>query len=687
MVVNFIEMKLSPEEKRFLIERIAAGEALPDDFQEKLFPTEQKEYELRYGGKMRREDVLADQDGSFAVPLQIERTFNGERKLFDDGWRNLIVFGDNLHFLKTCYADKDELIKDKVKGKVKLIYIDPPFGTGDQYDGNKGQSAYQAKRKSADFVELIRRRLIVAKEILANDGSIFVRQDYHFGHYIKLVIDEVFGKENFRNEIIVNRIKKNIVLSQRQKSYPTATDTIYFYSNHDLFYLEDISQQRKKERKAFWRHLDDSAGQGKPKDFFGKTLIPPVGKHFKYSQENIDELISQRKLRLVCKVCSYEHYEGIWETCPQCESDNVRPEYFVKASNDLAIDSNWTDIPGYSNSTNYPTENSEVLLERIIKGTTKEEDLVLDFFGGSGTTVAVAEKLGRRWITCDIGKFSFYTMQKRLLTIQNSKNLTQPNKKYGKQARTFLTVNTGLYDIEKLNALTREKYTKFVLDLFEVEPKRKRINGVEFHGERKDGYDVFVRDFWQDANAKITEEYLETLHALVGRNKSTRFYIIAPANAVSFVGDYHEIDDVRYYFLKIPYQIINELHREPFARARQPRSKTRINDLDNAVGFHFMRQPDVECKFENGDLIISKFEARERNGNQAFENFEALAMLVVDANFNGKDFTMTAFHFAEDLKRRREGEIVIPLASYGEKIVVAFIDLFGNEFKQEIKTN
>ena len=98
LTFNINQMKLSPEEKKFLIERIAAGEALPDDFQEKLFPTEQKEYELRYGGKMRREDVLADQDGSFAVPLQIERTFNGERELFDDGWRNLIVFGDNLHF-------------------------------------------------------------------------------------------------------------------------------------------------------------------------------------------------------------------------------------------------------------------------------------------------------------------------------------------------------------------------------------------------------------------------------------------------------------------------------------------------------------------------------------------------------------------------------------------------------------
>lgn len=183
---------------------------------------------------------------------------------------------------------------------------------------------------------------------------------------------------------------------------------------------------------------------------------------------SIDELIEQKRLRINEDI-AFKDLEG---------SRIVGlPEYLQTEK--IIVDSNWTDIKGYVFASDYPTENPEELLERIIQAATNEDDLVLDFFGGSGTTVAVAEKLGRRWITCDIGKFSFYTMQKRLLTIQNSKSLTQPNKKYGKQARTFLTVNTGLYDIEKLNALTREKYTKFVLDLFEVEPKRKRINGVE----------------------------------------------------------------------------------------------------------------------------------------------------------------------------------------------------------------
>jgi len=186
-----IKMKLTLEEKQFLIQKIAADESLPEDFKEKLFPTTQKEYELRYAGKMRREDLLADQDGTFAVPLQIEKVFNGGRETFDDGWKNMVVFGDNLQFLKTLYADKDATVKGKVKGKVKLIYIDPPFGTSDDFTSKTGQVAYQDRIKNADFIEFIRRRLIVAKEILAKDGTIYLHLDAKKGHAVKLIMEEI----------------------------------------------------------------------------------------------------------------------------------------------------------------------------------------------------------------------------------------------------------------------------------------------------------------------------------------------------------------------------------------------------------------------------------------------------------------------------------------------------------------
>jgi len=250
-------MALNKHEIADIIERLQSGENLPDDYKYKLFPVTQKEYELVYGGKMRREDVLANEDGVFPVPLQVEKIYNGSRKQWDDGWRNIIAFGDNLQLLKTIYENKDPLIKDKVKGKVKLIYIDPPFGTGDEYDGNKGQTAYSAKAKGAEFVEFLRRRLIIAREILADDGNIFIRIDYHFGHYVKIVLDEVFGKQLFQNEIVINRFKRQL---RNLNQFNHATDSIFFYSKTEDNTFNELIRNRicsfcGQEKEPEWHHM------------------------------------------------------------------------------------------------------------------------------------------------------------------------------------------------------------------------------------------------------------------------------------------------------------------------------------------------------------------------------------------------------------------------------------------------
>lgn len=168
---------LTQKEIEFIIEKLKNGQQLPEDLQYKLFPVKQKEYELVYGGKMRKEDILANEDGVFPVPLQVEKVFNGKRENWEDEWRNMIVFGDNLQFLKTVYENRDPLIKDKIKGKVKLIYIDPPFATESDFDTKEGQLAYVDKATNSEFVEYLRRRLVVAKEVLADNGSIYVHID------------------------------------------------------------------------------------------------------------------------------------------------------------------------------------------------------------------------------------------------------------------------------------------------------------------------------------------------------------------------------------------------------------------------------------------------------------------------------------------------------------------------------
>ena len=651
---------LTIHDREFLIECLGKGTPLPDDFKEKLFPTTHKEYELRYAGKMRKEDLLADQDGTFAVPLQVEKIYNGDREKYKDGWRNMIVFGDNLQFLKTCYANKDELIRNKVKGKVKLIYIDPPFATESDFKNTQGQLAYSDKAKGSEFVEYLRRRLIVAKEILAENGTIYLHLDSKKGHPIKVIMDEIFSGFQFSEIIWV------CGLMGSGKFYPKAHETIFCYKKPDstfnppprLGYSKRITNALVMDDGGWYytRGKESSGGSG-----YLKTYICT------------DPQLSKEE---AIEVANKNRPQTAWDVW-------IGKEELAQEFNDVPVGTYaYTEIENVG----YPTQKPELLLKRIIEASTNKNDIVLDFFGGSGTTAAVAEKLNRKWITCDIGKYSFYTIQKRLLSLEESKDFNDPKKRYGKQARTFVTLNTGIYDLKKMQELNQDKYIEFVLQLFEVTPMPKTIKGIKLHGERKDGYSVLVWDYWNHKDSAVDIFFLEQLHQNIGKRISKRLYIIAPANAVQFISDFHEIDDVRYYFLKIPYQIIRELHPKSFAKFRQPSSKSKINDLDNAIGFHFMLQPEVQSEFKNGKLVIKKFLSnfREEETDKQLPNFESLSMVIIDEKFNGKDFMMSQCLFKEDIEDKN-GTLHIPLGKTGKQICVIYIDLYGNEFKETIK--
>ena len=691
-----MNMKLSKYEIQDLIERLQKGDNIPDDYKYKLFPAKQKEYELVYGGKMRKEDVLANEDGVFPVPLQVEKIFNGKRETWKDGWKNIISFGDNLQFLKTIYENKDPLIKDKVKGKVKLIYIDPPFGTGDEYGGNKGQKAYTAKAKGADFVEFVRRRLIVAREILAPDGFIFVRQAYNFGFEIKIILDEVFGKNNFRNEIIINKANKQGAIDKR---FNPATEFLFLYSLVSDSKIQPLFKSRENDIKWLDMHSPKENTYSHTITYKSKNFIAPQGRHWTFSQIRLNELASEKRIKIVKK-----NYTDVYGK----EQKEIL-QYLM--DNKETIESNWTDIPGYSFSNNYPTENSEVLLERVINSTTKKGDIVLDFFGGSGTTASVAEKLNRRWLSCDIGKLSFYTVQKRKLNIEKSKSLSNPKKKYGKQAKSFVTINTGQYDLEKVFNLKHSEYSNFVTNLFEIEPIKKTISGIKINGQRKDGYYALIWSYWDFKDASVDEEYLHNLHSNIGKKISDRLYIVAPASYVDFISDYYEIDNIRYYFLKVPYHIIKELHKIKFKKFRQPQSKKNVNDLEDAIGFHFMKQPEVETKVitttKDVKISINKFHSdfSEDGKGKELGNLESLAMVLIDKDFDGHAFDMDEYYFAEDLLPKKKGKTddenigeelkktkeinlsVIPKKECGKDIMIIYIDIYGNEFKERFEVN
>ena len=426
----------------------------------------------------------------------------------------------------------------------------------------------------------------------------------------------------------------------------------------------------------------------------GVKFIAPKGRHWSFSQKRMDQLDKEGRLRITKK--EYIDVNG--------RKRDRMIQY--KTDEQETLESNWTDVPSYSFSTGYPTENSEVILKRVIQSLSDEKDLVMDFFAGSGTTLVVSEKLNRRWIGCDIGKLAIYTMQTRLLEIDQSKDLGDLKKKYGKPAKSFAVVTSGLYDLKKVFESNKDEYTRFVKGLFEIDDtKTKTIGGVDIDGKKREFY-AKIFPYWDLVGVSVDEKYLQELHKNIGSKIDGRFYIIAPANNVDFISDYYEIDGIHYYFLKVPYQIIKELHRVQFKKLRQPQSKKNINDLDEAVGFHFIRQPEVKSEVKNTKdgvkLKIKKFESaytQDEVGDK-LRNFESLAMLLVDYKYNGNEFVMDDYMFAADiiknnqeteeelrteLSNKKSIDIELPAKKCGKQMMVIYVDIYGNEFREVIK--
>lgn len=209
------------DQRQEIIRLLQQGEELSSEWARILFPPEKREYELMYQGKEREEDIIAD---TFAVPLQKVRTFA------DSGadWHNKLIFGDNLQVMKSLLELKraGTLCNGDGTPGIRLVYIDPPFATNRDFAGSAEQKAYQDKIVGARFIEFLRRRLILLRELLADDGSIFVHLDWKKGHYIRVILDELFGERNFLNEVIWHYRKWSTEIKAFQRNH----DSIFWYS-------------------------------------------------------------------------------------------------------------------------------------------------------------------------------------------------------------------------------------------------------------------------------------------------------------------------------------------------------------------------------------------------------------------------------------------------------------------------
>jgi len=289
----------------------------------------------------------------------------------------------------------------------------------------------------------------------------------------------------------------------------------------------------------------------------------------------------------------------------------------------------------------------------------------------------------------DSSKLAIYTMIKRMFNLKEEIG----NKGKSLKPKPFVLYNAGLYeDHDFILSIGEEQYRKFAMELFQVELKDFEINGLKMDGLL---FNCPVKVFSQ--RGFLTEEYVEELHRTVGEYVTGRMFIIAPASRVYFLQDYIEKDGIRYYILRIPYSIIDELHKKAFIRPLQPTSASEINQLIEQIGFDFINPPNVKVEYyrrkpkdklikEELIIEIKEFEAVQRSKEpiEFKDPKDALSMVLIDTDYNGKYFNMSHYFFADDIKKE-DFKIRIPTTKIGEKIMIIYMDILGNE-KIEVKS-
>lgn len=352
---------------------------------------EDNKYELKYEGKTTEQEIINKQ-ASYRYDLLI----GGEHL-------SNLFFGDNLDVMSYL------IHQQKLNGKVKLVYIDPPYGTNSIFQSRHQKDSYKDDLVGSHFLEFLRRRLILIRELLSADGAIYLHLDGNMVFEIKVLMDEIFGSKNFRGFITRKKCSNK---NSTRKTFGNISDFILFYSKGGNYTwhratalwsdekilkeypcIDEVTGRRYKKVPI---HAPGVRNGETGKEWRG--MLPPNGKHWQYTPSKLDDFDAKGEI--------------YWSS-----TGNPRRKVFLDEEKGIPVQDIWLDVQDSLNQsikiTGYPTEKNPNLLERIIKASSSEGDLVLDCFAGSGTTMDIAEKLGRNWIGVDNSSEAIRSIFKR----------------------------------------------------------------------------------------------------------------------------------------------------------------------------------------------------------------------------------------------------------------------------------
>lgn len=512
-------------------------------------------------------------------PAQLKETHGGEV----DGWRNRIYWGDNLQVMSN-------LLKE-YRSKVDLVYIDPPFDSKADYKKSiqlngksigSDSSSFEEKQytdiwSNDEYLQYMYERIVILRELMSPRASIYLHCDYRRSHYLKLILDEVLGDENFVNEIIWVRTNSH---NMRSKGFVRSNDHIIYYSKGSDFIFNDqfqpygesqLNEYRPDENGRLYTTRDLTfSSANKNRQFEWHSTVPPPNRSWGASKEQLDKWLAEG--RIILGRDGKAKMRGL--------------KIYLDEAKGAPLTTNWNDIIRVGNTSgerlDYPTQKPETLLERIIKTSSNPGDIVFDCFMGSGTTQAVAMKLGRRFIGADINLGAVQTTTKRLLNVA-AELKQQPLDANDRRYTGFEVYNVNHYDVFRNPVQARD----LLLEALEVNPLDQ---GAVFDGE-KDGRMVKIMPVDRIATRADLNPLIAGLDYKAYERRQ-REHPTQPVEKITLVCMGHE-PDLKAHLLKEakPYLLDVEV----------------VDILRDKADLQFKRDSEARITIKDGQLIIDRF--------------------------------------------------------------------------------
>lgn len=330
-------------------------------------------------------------------------TFSKTEQLAGSSCIKRLYHGDNLIVLRELLGDS------AVRNRIKLIYIDPPYNTGADFENRTQEFAYSDRFTTEEYISFMKERLVIMRDLLSEDGSIYIHLDSNMVFHVKILMDEIFGSNNFQGLITRKKCKPK---NYTRKTYGNISDYILFYTKSDnpIWNRPYDAWTSEKQIKEY-PFVEPETGRRYKKvpihapgtrngatGSMWRGMMPPAGKHWQYTPDKLDEMDANNEI--------------YWSS-----TGNPRRKVYLDQSKGVPVQDIWLDFLDINNQnsfqTGYPTEKNLDMLKRIIEASSNPGDLVLDCFAGSGTTLVAAEQLGREWIGVDIGDVAISTIRHR----------------------------------------------------------------------------------------------------------------------------------------------------------------------------------------------------------------------------------------------------------------------------------